>query len=164
MASRGHPSSTTWRCYTEGYPRGCFLDKVKGLNVRKHVPFERFFDDVAAGTLPTYSFLVPDMNNGGHDKGLKHADAWATRVLGPLLGDPAFVKGTLLVVTFDEGNIHQADNHIYCAFWGESVVPGAKVTERVDHYGLLRTVESLFGLPTLTSKDASAKPITGIWS
>ena len=36
----------------------------------------------------------------------------------------AFVKGTLLVVTFDEGNVHQQDNRIYCAFWGESILPG----------------------------------------
>ena len=183
VGTRLEDKGLSWRCYAESYPGGCFLDATAPQYARKHVPFlsyadvtsdsircakqvmplERFFDDVRAGTLPTYSFLSPNLDNDGHDKGPKHADAWATRVLGPLLSDPSFSKGTLLVVVFDEGHHGDAANRIYCAFWGEVVKPGARVLARVDHYGLLRTVEDLFGLPTLTAHDAAARRVSGIW-
>jgi acid phosphatase len=35
--------------------------------------------------------------------------------------------------------------------------------QRVDHYGLLRTIEDMYGLPPL-GEAASARPLTGIWT
>jgi acid phosphatase len=42
------------------------------------------------------------------------------------------------------------------------VRPRSAFTGRVGHYGLLRTIEDMFGLPRLGAAK-TARPITGIW-
>ena len=45
---------------------------------------------------------------------------------------------------------------------GPLVRPGAKVTRRMTHYDLLRTIEAAWRLPPL-GLSATAKPVTSIW-
>jgi Phosphoesterase family len=72
---------------------------------------------------------------------------------------------TLIIVTFDEGEgLEKKSNHIYTIFLGEMVKKGLKVSERHDHYDVLRTIESNFALPSLNYGDKKAKVITGIWN
>lgn len=52
-------------------------------------------------------------------------------------------------------------NHIAAVAVGQRVVPGA-VTERTDHYRLLRTVEDLYGLPPL-GNSAQPTAIVQLW-
>jgi phospholipase C len=177
----------TWKAYAEGYPGKCFLRSSDGAYARKHVPFlsfknvtsdprrcanvvdaSAFTKDAAQGTLPTYSFYVPDLNDDGHDTDVATADKWLAGAIGPLLNDAAFMKGTLVVITFDEDDFFfqngvKVDNHIYAALVGDMVTPGATTNAAYDHYGLLRTVEDGLGLGTLGERDAQATPITGIW-
>ena len=170
-----------WKVYAEGYPGGCRLDARIGRYARKHVPFIsfknvqsdparcakivdawEFFDDIAAGTLPEYALFIPDLNDDGHDTGVGFADRWLETTFGPLLEDPRFTTGTLLVVTFDESR-RFGGNRIYTALWGDSVIAGSVSTYPWNHYSLLRTVEESFQLGTLGLNDRSADPIGGIW-
>ena len=177
----------TWKAYAEGYPGGCFLGKSSGAYARKHVPFlsfsnvtndpkrcaniveaSAFSDDVAQGKAPNYSFFVPDLNNDGHDTDVATADQWLARTIGPLLKNGAFMKGTLVVVTFDEDeyfvrNGVMVNNHVYTALAGDSVAPGGTSGELYDHYSLLRTIEDGLGLGTLGRSDEQAAPIAGVW-
>jgi phospholipase C len=177
----------TWKAYAEGYPGSCFLGSSTGAYARKHVPFLSFRNitsvdarcaniidasafpaDVAQGTVPNYSFFVPDLNNDGHDTDISTADGWLTQNIGPLLSNAAFMKGTLVVITFDEDEYFVRDgvmvnNHVYTALVGDSVAPGSTSNAAYDHYSLLRTVEDGLGLGTLGQNDARATPIAGIW-
>ena len=171
-----------WKVYAEGYPGDCFTDLQSGRYVRRHVPFLNFanvqndpvrcnasivnasqFDaDIAAGALPAFAMYIPDLDNGGHDTGVAFADAWLRRRFGTLIDDPQFMKGTLLIVMFDEGTT-SGPNVVYCAFYGAGIAAPTVNRDDYDHYSLLRTVEEIFHLGTLERNDQAADIIRGIW-
>ena len=74
-----------------------------------------------------------------------------------------FARGhnSLLVVTFDEDDGSRA-NHIATLLVGPMVAAGT-YGQRVDHYGVLRTLEDMYGLPPV-GQAAEAAPLTGVWS
>lgn len=174
----------TWKNYAQGYPEQppqCVTAHAFGRYARKHVPFLSFksiqqhaCDNIVAASrfevdrerraLPAYAFYSPDLDNDGHDTGLAHASRWLKGLLDPLLKDPAFMKGTLIIVTFDESadQSADADNHIYTVFLGP-MVKQRDVPDNYNHYNVLRTVEENFGLCALGNGDASARPIVDIW-
>lgn len=168
----------TWKNYAEGYPGNCFKYSIFGLYARKHVPFMSFIpiqeheceniapanqlsEDLKAKALPNYMFYSPNMNNDGHDTGLAYGSNWLKGFLEPLRKNEGFMKGTLIVVTFDESRNDSA-NHIYTVLLGDMVKPG-EYNETYNHYSALRTIEDNFGLGTLAEGDGGEKPITGVW-
>lgn len=172
----------TWKVYAEGYPGGCFLGETAGAYARRHVPMlsfrdvqdnpskcaqvlpaDRFDTDVDSGQLADFNLFIPNNDSNGHDTGVKHADQWLKSKFEPLLNDPIFMDGTLFVVTFDESGPDQ-ENHIYTAMIGHGVKAGSESGNCYDHYDILRTVEETLDLGTLGRKDASGKPVQGIWS
>src|SRR5437867_7918641 len=147
----------TWNAYAEGYPAGARFAK-------KHVPFLYFRGGAShvlplsrfdTHNLPAYAFVVPDLCNDMHDCPVATGDAWLKRFVRPLLSVPR----TIVFVVFDEGNYA---NHVVALALGTLVRPGSLFASRVDHYGLLRTIEDSFGLKPL-GLAANARPITGIW-
>jgi len=169
----------SWKNYAEDYPGNCFTGSQSGLYARKHVPFMSFISiqssqcpnivsgvafthDVAHHLLPNYMFYSPNMNNDGHDTGLTYASQWLNRFLTPLLNNPKFMQGTLIIVTFDESR-HDTTNHIYTVLLSKRIKPG-DYNEHYDHFNVLRTVEDNFNLGTLADSDKEAKPISGVWA
>jgi hypothetical protein len=165
----------SWKTYAEGLPRPGWTGPYRGRYSKKHVPFLYFRNvlasnarlrrvvplaqldrDRAAGTLPTFSLVVPDLCHDMHDCSVATGDAWLKRFLPPLLTLP----GTVVFVTFDESNT--TDPGVPALALGPLVRPGARSTRATSHYGLLRTVEDGLGLPRL-GLSARTAPITGIW-
>jgi phospholipase C len=110
--------------------------------------------------LPTVSFLIPNMCDDMHDCPVSAGDSWASRVL------PDYVRwaashNSLLIVTFDEDDGSDA-NRIPTILAGPMVRPG-ETHQRIDHYGVLRTLEDMYGLTPLGAA-ADARPISGIWT
>lgn len=175
-----------WKVYAEAYPGNCYLGqragvKSEGEYVRRHVPFLSFVDvqknparcarivgatqfdrDLAAGRLPAFALYIPHNRNNGHDTGVRFAAKAMEKRFGGLVSDPAFLKQTLFVLTFDESG-RGGGNRILTILIGDSVKPGTIVRERYDLYSLLRTIEEIFGTGTLGLEDARANPIGGIW-
>jgi hypothetical protein len=170
-----------WKVYAQGYPGGCFLGDAYGTYRRKHVPFLSFAGvqqsaachqvvnadqwpaDLRAGALPAFTMYIPDMNNDGHDTDVTFAAAWLQAFLEPLLADAAAMRGTLVVVTFDEASTASPDNRIYTVLLGPMVRPGSEWAERTDHYSLLRTLENDFALGPLGRGDAAAHPFSDVF-
>ena len=175
----------TWKAYQENYPGSCFSGAsagaaAGGFYARKHNPFIAFDSvrndparcarivkadqlaaDISADQLPAYSFYSPNLNNDGHDRPLSFAAQWFQSFIEPKLSDPHFMRGTLVVVTFDETDSDPGGangNHIYTLLLGAGVKAGSVDASRYDHYSLLRTVEDNFALGTLKRADASATP------
>ena len=173
----------SWKAYAEDYPGDCFLGKEAGDYARKHLPFLSFQNiqadrqrcrdrivnaaelprDIASGRVPHYALYVPNAKNDGHDTDVAYADRWLARTFGPLLQDPRFTRGLLLVVTFDESDNDPA-NHVYTSLWGAGVRAGVTSDARYDHYSLLRTIEDAFGLGTLGKNDSTATAISAVWN
>ncbi len=129
---------------------------------------QNFRSDPVQHPLPQYMFYTPNLDDDGHDpfydpaEGLRKASRWLSNFLGNWLPLDDQMKGTLVVVTFDESQDHEKTNHIYTVFLGDMVKPG-EVGKLYSHFSVLRTVEDNFGLPPIHAGDSDAEPITGIW-
>jgi hypothetical protein len=158
--------------YSEDLPRAGYTGCTTGNYARKHnpwvdfpalpesvnQPFSAFPTDYA--TLPTIAFVVPDLCNDMHDCPVSTGDAWARQHLDGYVSW-ARTHNSLLVVTFDEDE-GTAANTIPTFIVGPMVRSGT-TDQPVDHYGLLRTLEDMYGLSPL-GQAASATPLTGIWA
>jgi hypothetical protein len=175
-------SGKRWKAYAEDYPGNCFLGASSGNYTRKHVPFLSYQNvqqspercarvvpatqlalDVAEGTLPDFSLFIPNNFKNGHDTGIAYGDQWLRQTFEPLLGNPAFMDGTLFVVTFDESGPDKS-NRIYTSFNGRGVQPGARTNSCYTLYNLLKTFEVVLGLGSLQRADHPAAPVQGIWN
>jgi hypothetical protein len=114
--------------------------------------------------LPRYMFYSPNLDDDGHDTNLGTASTWLKNFLVNWF-PPDARAGTLIVVTFDEGEPpEEKSNHIYTVFLGDMVKKGQKVRRRYDHFDVLRTIEANFGVPPLNSGDGKATVIGDIWN
>jgi hypothetical protein len=167
-------SGRSFAGYSEDLPGAGFTGCLspEGGYARKHNPWVDFANiptnanlplsalptDFAA--LPTVAIVIPNLCHDMHDCRLATGDAWARQHLTGYL-DWARTHNSLLIVTFDEDD-DSAANHIPTVFTGPMVRP-ADVTDRIDHYTILRTIEDAYQLPPLGAA-AATPPITGIWA
>lgn len=161
----------TFAGYSEGLPNEGFTGCRDGAYARKHNPwsdfsslpsstnrtFEQFPRDYAS--LPTVSFVVPDLDHDMHDGSVSTGDDWLRTNLDGYLRW-ARTHDSLLVVTWDEAD-HSRGNQIATVVAGARVTPGEYPTT-IDHYDVLRTIEDMYGLRH-AGLAADATPITSIW-
>jgi phosphatidylinositol-3-phosphatase len=127
-------------------------------------PFSQFATDLANGTLPEFSFIVPDVNDDAHNGTPLQADSWLqANVVLPLSNNSAFASGGdgLLIVNFDEAadsDTRNGGGKVAPVFWG----PLAKVgytqnsTTLYQHQSMLRTMMEVLGLANPPAAAASA--------
>jgi hypothetical protein len=72
------------------------------------------------------------------------------------------MKGTLVIVTFDESEGDDKNDRIYTVFLGD-MVKHQTIGKEYNHHSVLRTIEDNFSLPQLNSGDANAEPIAEAW-
>lgn len=162
----------TFAGYSESLPRPGFTGCGSGDYARKHspwvnfpnvpasanLPFTAFPHDFA--TLPTVSFVIPNLADDMHDGTIGEADSWLRTNLASYAAW-ARTNNSLLVVTFDEDDTSHG-NRIATIFVGAHVKPG-HYAEHVDHYVVLRTIEAAYGLSPL-GRAAAVAPITDVWT
>ena len=130
----------------------------------------QFAKDVQEGSLPAYSFYVPDMLHNAHDpmsdSDYVHqpttAGYWFNAFLDLYLEDLE-KQGVLVVATMDEATWQNDsdsepnnDNHIATILFGAGVTPNTKDDTYITHYGLLRGAIQQFGLGSLGRNDTNA--------
>ena len=172
LASELAAARLTFAGWSESMPSagytGCRYERTYA---RKHVPWVNFTNVPASDNLvyhglpvdnmPTVSFVVPNMCNDMHDCAARIGDDWLSKNLPPIIAWNAKHNG-LLIVSWDEADPDTGDNRIPTILVGPMVRPGAKSEQFVDHYGVLRTIESFFGLACIDD-ECKAAPITEIW-
>jgi acid phosphatase len=138
---------------------------------RKHVPWVDFNNVPSTSNktwdqfpsdysqLPTVSFVIPDLCDDMHSCGRDSGDSWLSDNLGAY-ATWAESHNSLLIVTWDEDD--DANNLIPTIIHGAHVQPGT-YGEFIDHYSVLRTVETMYGLP-VRGTAGSRSPITDIWN
>ena len=131
---------------------------------------ENFRKDPERYPLPRFMFYTPNLDDDGHDPslrpqvGLRKSSKW----LGDFLQtwfpwQDQKLKGTLLVITYDESQGYEPSNHIYTVFLGDMVKSG-EVSKAYNHFDILRTIEDNFGLsPLQQDGDGKGEVITDIW-
>jgi acid phosphatase len=121
--------------------------------------FTSFNADLAAKTLPQWSFITPNMTNDGHDTTVTFAANWAKNFLTPLLNNTYFMDNTLIVLSFDEDDTYTEQNTVYTILLGGAIPTSLHNTTDntfYNHYSMLSTVELNWGLPSLGRWDCNA--------
>jgi acid phosphatase len=162
----------TFKGYSEELPSVGSMVCSYHEYARKHVPWTDFstgkstdnlpfsyFPSSNFASLPTVSFVIPDLMDDMHDGSIQQGDAWLQQHLMNYV-TWARNNNSLLIVTFDEDD-STTSNHILTLFVGPMVKPG-KYTQTINHYNVLRTIEQMYKLPYL-GKAATATPITNVW-
>jgi phospholipase C len=184
LADQLEQAGISWTAYQQGLPSPCSDAHQAGAYAKKHnpflylhsiradparctkvVPFDRLDADLAAGHLPRFVFVTPDLahdlhgtaNSASNTTLVRAADDWLQALDAKLAASPAWREDTRLVLTWDEGGGRSqpsccgglgAGGHIATVVAGPRVRPGRDATT-YDHYALLRSVEAAFDLPFL---------------
>ena len=182
LSSEVAAAGLSWRIFAQGYPStpGCHTagsygasqdgPGVPGAYARKHVPAMSFISVSSSrecsNIQPLAKFdpgvnvalVVPNLCNDMHDCSAATGDAFLRAFLPEVFDAPDWAH-TLLVVSFDEGT---SDNHgggrVFTLVARQGLSRLASSTEH-DHYGLLRTIETVFGLRCL-GKSCDAAPLS----
>ncbi|MFI0909622.1 alkaline phosphatase family protein [Streptomyces abikoensis] len=163
----------TWASYNESLPAEGSTTCESGKYRQKHNPwfgfgnvptstahtFGAFPKDYSA--LPTVSFVVPNMCSDMHDCSIGTGDTWLKNNLKSY-ADWAKTHNSLLLITFDEDN-RLSGNRIPTVLYGQQVKPGSTSDTTYNHYDVLRTLETMYGLPH-AGNAANGKDITGVWN
>ena len=131
-------------------------------------PFTAFPTPANYSSLPTVSFVVPNMTNDMHDytcgslpcpESITLGDAWMYNNLDSLRAW-SLANNTLYILIYDEDDDNHGNN-IPVIFYGPMVKAGT-YTETVNLYNLLRTIEQIYSLP-YAGNAATASAITDCW-
>jgi hypothetical protein len=161
----------TARSYVEGATSGCSA----GGNAAKHIPALYYFGEYTAdgvthsdhdacsaevrplseldvGALPTFAMISPNVCNDGHDCGNAQVDAFAQRVLQPILASATYRAGrTAVMVLYDE------DYPVPNLLVAPTATPGVSQAA-AGHGAMLATWEQMLGLPLLPGGRSPSAP------
>ena len=138
-------------------------DPVQRANL---VPFSQFASDMAAGTLPNYAFIVPNLVNDGYDcpanmwvgnmqvcskaDKLRDMDNWLQTNIGPLVASSTFQADGLLIIVFDESVYYDKTNgggHVAAIVVSPKVkAAGYRGRALLQHQSVLKLMASALGL------------------
>jgi hypothetical protein len=130
-----------------------------GMRLANLLSFEDFKRHLAAGTVPQFVMMSPNMLNDGHNTTLDYATKWAQEWLKPLLEDKAFAERTVIQLTYDESEDYDKPNHIVSLLLGNGIPKALRGTEDMafyTHFSVLATVENNWELPTLGRFDVGS--------
>jgi phospholipase C len=175
LADQIERAGLTWKSYQESMGAPCGLVSHGGYAV-KHDPFAYFDDingwngsalqppprcaehivdysqlavDLAAGNVPDYAFITPNLQDDMHDGSIAAGDAWLAREVPSILTSDAFAKGGVLFLLWDEGGgVIAADDPPFIAI-SPNARPGYVSQVSYDSSSYLKTVEALLGVEPL---------------
>jgi len=136
---------------------------TNGISAALNQPYTSYPSDYS--TLPTLSFVIPNLAHDMHDPNLfpptaiTNGDTWLQQNLDAYI-QWAKTHNSLFILTFDE-DFYLSSQHILSLFIGENVIAG-DYSETINHYNMLRTLQDMYGLP-YTGNSATANPITDCW-
>ena len=170
-------ANKTWHSYAEnlpnvGYVGGdvypylrhhnpmTYLSDVIGTSQASNVvPFSQFSADVSAGSLPDFSFVVPNALNDAHDGTLAQADQWLKTNIDPLIKSSVFQQGGVLVIVFDESDmsdVAHGGGHVAMVVVGPKVKKAFQSTTLYQHQSTLRLALSTLGVNSFPGAAAHA--------
>lgn len=172
----------TWKAYAESLPYAgytgassypyarnhnpfVFFQEVQGNATQKMnvVPLTQYVSDLNGGTLPNFSWLIPNQQNNMHDcpagitnctnsDKLANADHWLQTNIAPLLASPQFQQDGLLIITVDEATLddyNHGGGRVATVIVSPKVKPAYQSSTFFQHGSILRTVEEALGLNVL---------------
>jgi len=154
-----------------------YFDSVLGdpTQLANIVDFSQLGGDIGSGSLPAYSFIVPDAIHDGHDcpngsdasncaitDRLAEVEGFLKNELAPLLTNSAIMANTVVVLTFDESETDDTmgGGHIPVAILGGPVKTAYQSNDTYQFPSLLRFSLQSLGVNTYPGAAANAAPMT----
>jgi len=186
IADQVERAGLTWRAYEEGMGDPCglkshgryaakhdpfvYFNDVNGWNGYEFVPSERCLDhvvdyteldgDIAAGTVPRYAFITPDLDDDMHDGSIADGDKWASREIPKIMATDAYQKGGVIFLLWDEGSGYPATDDPPFIVISNNAKSGYVSQEDYDTSSYLKTVETLLGVDPLPCMPVERTTIT----
>ncbi len=183
LSSQLTAAGQQWRVYAQDYPAtGCDTGAsytggtdgpgVAGTYARKHNPAISFTSvsgnpTECAKIRPLASFsptaaavalVVPNLCNDAHDCSVAQSDSFLRAFLPSVFNSPDWAH-TLLIVTFDEGSTNTNGGGNVFTMVARPGLSHVTSSTPHNHYGVLHTIENIFGLACLQSA-CSAAPLS----
>jgi hypothetical protein len=162
-----------WRAYMEDMPSPCFTDASAGGYVVRHDPFLYFDDirsdpqrcanvvpyselpaDAAAGRLPPFVWISPNLCHDMHDCSVAAGDAWLAQAVPGVM--PSLAPNGVLIVVWDEGTSDAGccgatigGGHVAAIVAGPGARSGATIDTPANHFSMLALIETKLGFPLL---------------
>ena len=170
-------ANKTWRSYAESLPSPGYLggdvypylrhhnpftyfsDVIGSSQASNVVPFSQFSADLTSGSLPDFSFIIPNALDDAHDGTLSATDQWLQTNIDPLVTSGAFQSNGVLVIVFDESEITDVAHgggHVAMVIVGPQIKPGVQSSTLFQHESTLRLVLSTLGVNSFPGNAASA--------
>src|SRR5213083_309286 len=117
-------------------------------------------------TLPNYVWLTPNDTDNMHSSSVGVGGAYLATLVPLILSSRMFTtQKAALFIVFDEGSdvcpTGNSSSDCVVAEWaGTAVKKAYSSSTSYNHYSYLSTLEAAWNLPSLTSNDASATPMT----
>jgi phosphatidylinositol-3-phosphatase len=185
----------SWKEYAESMMSNCSQsDSQNGLYVARHVPFvyfgsitgnsgsgetsdycnshvvpfTQFSEDLASSSLPSYSFITPNICDDAHSCPLSAGDKWLSAVVPGIISSSSF-SSTALFIVYDEGSNDagfgsNSGGQVVCILVSPFARPGYVSEVQYSHYSLLATVEAILGTGSLGRNDATASVMSDMFS
>jgi acid phosphatase len=174
----------SWRAYFEGLRPGAklidrtlrynphynpfgYYERVEGSRkARERIgSFAALRHDLAHRTLRPFSWIAPDVYHDGHNGTLRAADRFASRLVPQVLR--ALGSRGVLYVTWDEGpdtdlrgpNGAPGGGRVALIAAGALARRHTEWSTAANHYSLLKTVETQFGVPLLRNAALPSTPL-----
>jgi phosphatidylinositol-3-phosphatase len=162
LAARG----IGWKAYMEDMPRPCDLTDQFGpghydvnhnpfiyyTSIRRTksqcgrvVPFGALATDLTSGRAPPLMWVSPNLVHDMHDGTAARADSWMRDLMRRVTSSRWWSEGGIVVLTWDESEPGDQIATIVVS----ARLHHAILTDRGDHYGTLRGLEEIYGVPLL---------------
>ncbi len=183
----------TWKVYAQSLPSQGYTGGDQYPYVKHHNPFAYFnsvlnsssqtanivnlsqlSSDVSGGSLPNYSFVIPDDQHNGHDcpgggsncplsDRLSAIDNFLKDNFDPLLTNGSLMANTVVIVTFDEAQVTDLTNgggHIPVILAGGPIKTQYQSTTMYQFQSLLRFSLDSLGQTNYPGLAKVASPMT----
>lgn len=162
--------------YMESMPKPCDTSDAKPY-VHHHNPGTYFTDDNCKTTdvaypgsskiasaldgtgAPDFVWITPNIKNDMHSGTVQAGDAWLQSNVGAILNSTWFTGGNAtVIVTMDENDAQPKPNggQVPMVVISSNATGIGSVATGGDHYGTLRSIEEVFGLPLLGAASNSS--------
>ncbi len=176
----------TWKAYMEDMPVPCYkanfgnytfltdpfvfyksignnstrcIDHVVPANSNgKSLPDDRLTSALnSTATASNYMWLTPNLCDNMHNCSIYKGDSYLSKLVPQILGSYVFrTQNASLFITFDEGIGHFPTDYVYSIWAGSNIRRHFTSMSQYSHYSLPATVEDVWGLRPLASKDQTA--------
>ena len=174
----------TWKAYMENMPSNCYQNDF-GQYVARHDPFVYFSkvqnnetecnrvvpasandsnlvqDLGSTSSASNLMWLTPNLCDDMHNCTISIGDTYLSHIVPEILNSYIFhTHNAALFITWDEGS---NSAHIPAIWAGASVKNDYTSKVTYNHYSFLKTIETAWHLPSLTSNDAGASAMTDVF-